>query len=238
MQTGQADVYIFGDEAGNPGDFQNLASNRYFIVVTATLRDLSWLTKLDGLGQALRGKLGILKIGLPFHAAKDNPQVKREVLHLIHGEELRVDATIVDKQAVRPELQHRHRLYAAIWASHLVNLLRDLNPRPSRANVTVASIGTAANAKAFRRGAERAMREMRAYGNASSSVLGLGQLGFMRLGALPVLVLGNHSSPSIELGLQVADYCAWPIQRKWERRDRSAYDQLKSKIRSERLITL
>src|SRR6266545_7706969 len=37
MQSGQADVYIFGDEAGNPGDFRNLAANRYFMVVTATL---------------------------------------------------------------------------------------------------------------------------------------------------------------------------------------------------------
>jgi hypothetical protein len=238
MQKGQADVYIFGDEAGNPGDFQNFAANRYFIVVTAALWDCSWLTRLDGLGQTLRGKLGIPKIGLPFHAAKDNPQVKHEVLNLISSEELRIDATIVDKQAVRPELQHRHRLYAAIWASHLVNLLRDLNPRPSQANVTVASIGTAANAKAFRRGAERAMQLMRSYGDASSSVLGLGQIGFMRLGALPVLVLGNQSSPSIELGLQVADYCAWPIQRKWERGDRSAYDLIESKVGSERLVTL
>src|SRR6266540_4210230 len=192
MQRDQADVYIFGDEAGIPDDFGNLAINRYFMVVTATLVDCSWLPRLDGLGQALRGKLGIPQIGRPFHAAKDNPQVKRDVLQLISGQELRIDATVIDKQTLRPELRRRHRLYAA----------------------------------------------MRAYGAASSSVLGLGQLGVMRLGALPVLVIGNHSSPSTELGLQVADYCAWPIQRKWERRDLSAYNLVKNRVRSERLVTL
>ncbi len=238
MQRDQADVYIFGDEAGIPDDFGNLAINRYFMVVTATLVDCSWLPRLDGLGQALRGKLGIPQIGRPFHAAKDPPQVKRDVLQLISGQELRIDATVIDKQTLRPELRCRHRLYAAIWASHLVHLLSDLTPRPSQANVTVASIGTAADARSFRRGAEQAMREMRAYGAASSSVLGLGQLGVMRLGALPVLVIGNHSSPSTELGLQVADYCAWPIQRKWERRDLSAYNLVKNRVRSERLVTL
>jgi hypothetical protein len=238
MQSSQVDVYVFGDESGNPGDFRNLAANRYFMVVTATLLDRSWLTQLDVLGQSLRGKLGIPQVGLPFHAAKDNPQVKRDVLQLIGSQELRIDATIIDKQTVGPELRRRHRLYTAIWASHLVHLLRQLTPRPSLAHVTVASIGTAADARAFRHGAERAMRDMRAYGAASSSVLGLAQVGVMILGAAPVLVLGNHSSPSIELGLQVADYCAWPIQRKWERGDVAAYDLLKARIRSERLITL
>jgi hypothetical protein len=207
------------------------------MVVTATIVDRSWLNQLDSLGQALRGKLGIPQIGLPFHAAKDNPQVKRKVLQLISGQQLRIDATIIDKQTIRPELRRRHRLYAAIWASHLVHVLSNLSPRPSQADVTVASIGTAADARAFHRGAERAMREMQAYGAASSSALGLGQLGVMRLGALPVLVLGNHSSPSTELGLQVADYCAWPIQRKWERQDLSAYNLLKARVQSERLIT-
>jgi hypothetical protein len=238
MRSGQADVYIFGDESGSPSDFRNLSANRYFMVVTATLLELSWLTQLDQLGQSLRGSLVIPQVGLPFHAAKDNPTVKRHVLDLIARQELRIDATIIDKQALRPELRRRHRLYAAIWADHLVHLLRQLNPRPLQVEVMVASIGTAGDARAFRRGAERAMRAMQAYGSASSSVLGLAQLGFMILGAGPVLVVEKHSSPSTELGLQVADYCAWPIQRKWEQGDLSAYSQLKARVQSERLITL
>lgn len=30
--------------------------------------------------------------------------------------------------------------------------------------------------------------------------------------------------------LQVADYCAWAIQRKWERKDTRSYDLIASKI--------
>lgn len=33
--------------------------------------------------------------------------------------------------------------------------------------------------------------------------------------------------------LQVADYCTWAIQRKWERADLRSYDLIKRKIRSE-----
>ena len=33
--------------------------------------------------------------------------------------------------------------------------------------------------------------------------------------------------------LQVADYCSWAIQRKWERGDTRSYDAIKGKIRSE-----
>jgi hypothetical protein len=149
MGSGQADVYVFGDEAGSPSDFRNLGANRYFMVVTATLPDLSWLTQLDQLGRALRGSLAIPHLGLPFHAAKDNPTVKRRVLDLIGRQELRIDATIIDKQVIKPELRRRHRLYAAIWADHLVHLLRQSTPRPSQVDVMVASIGTAGDARLF-----------------------------------------------------------------------------------------
>jgi len=33
--------------------------------------------------------------------------------------------------------------------------------------------------------------------------------------------------------LQIADYCAWAIQRKWERQDLRSYDLIRAKIRSE-----
>ena len=33
--------------------------------------------------------------------------------------------------------------------------------------------------------------------------------------------------------LQVADYCAWAIQRKWERNDTRSYDKIRNKIRRE-----
>lgn len=34
-------------------------------------------------------------------------------------------------------------------------------------------------------------------------------------------------------GLQVADYCAWAIQRKWERGDTRSYDLIKRRITNE-----
>jgi hypothetical protein len=33
--------------------------------------------------------------------------------------------------------------------------------------------------------------------------------------------------------LQVADYCTWAIQRKWERNDNRSYDLISGKLESE-----
>lgn len=33
--------------------------------------------------------------------------------------------------------------------------------------------------------------------------------------------------------LQVADYCTWALQRKWERGDERSYELIRAKIRSE-----
>ncbi|MYB51347.1 MAG: DUF3800 domain-containing protein [Acidobacteriia bacterium] len=42
----------------------------------------------------------------------------------------------------------------------------------------------------------------------------------------------HHASRS-HFGLQMADYCSWAIQRKWEKAELYAYDRIKPAIRSE-----
>lgn len=42
----------------------------------------------------------------------------------------------------------------------------------------------------------------------------------------------HHASRS-HFGLQIADYCSWAIQRKWEKAELDAYDRIKPAIRSE-----
>jgi len=43
----------------------------------------------------------------------------------------------------------------------------------------------------------------------------------------------SHWPPESDPCLQVADYCVWAIQRKWERDDSRSYDLIKDKIESE-----
>jgi len=44
--------------------------------------------------------------------------------------------------------------------------------------------------------------------------------------------IDHHKSPSHAL-LQVADYCAWAIQKKWQSNDRRSYDLIRNRIRNE-----
>jgi hypothetical protein len=43
----------------------------------------------------------------------------------------------------------------------------------------------------------------------------------------------NRASAATDPCLQVADYCAWVIQRKWERGDTVSYDMIREKIATE-----
>lgn len=233
-------LQLFGDEAGNPGDFTDRRDDRHFLVVTTALADAAWLSELDVLAQTLRARFNAPGIGAPFHAAKDRPEVMREVLELLSRHPFRVDATIVDKRRLDSGWHERRRLYSAVWAAHFVHLLPQLHPQSEPVDVVVASIGTGRDLRAFRRGVERAVAQAAAEVATYSAVLGLGLLGRMQLGTPAMIVTSRPGIPTLEPGLQVADYCTWAIRRRWERPAEPAwaYELIANHIASERLIDL
>ncbi len=230
-------MQLFGDEAGNPGDFSDRPDDRHFMVVTVSLSDSSWLSELDRLAVELRERFEIPALGAPFHASRDRPEVIREVLTRVASWTPRIDATIVDKRRLTDWWRERRRLYAGIWAEHLVRLLPQFRAQHA-VEVVVASIGTGRDLRAFRRGADRAVAQAAAEAATYSSVLGLGVLGRMTLGTGGLVVTGRAGVPQDEPGLQVADCCAWAIHRRWERPTEAAwaYGLIADSIASERLI--
>jgi hypothetical protein len=233
-------MLLFGDEGGNPGDFTDRADDRHFLVVTVSVADFSWFDQLEAVAQRLRERFGIAAIGRPFHAHKDRPEVKREVLTLLSQQIMRIDATIVDKRRLGPLWKERRRLYAAIWAAHLVHPLPQLHPQSEPVEVVIASIGTKSEMRAFRRGADRAVAQASAEAATYPAVLGLGVLGRMQLGTPAMVVTSRTANAGAEPGLQVADYCTWAIRRRWERPSEPAWahELLADKMATERLIDL
>jgi hypothetical protein len=51
------------------------------------------------------------------------------------------------------------------------------------------------------------------------------------MGQIPFSI--NHHSSAAHSMLQVADYCAWATQKKWQTGDVRSYDSLRGKIRNE-----
>ena len=53
-------MQLFGDESGNPGDFNDRPDDRYFMVSTVTIEDVSWLPDLEQLAVSLRQRFNEL----------------------------------------------------------------------------------------------------------------------------------------------------------------------------------
>jgi hypothetical protein len=146
-----------------------------------------------------------------FHASEDPQAVRDEVFALLQASDFRIDATILEKRKAQPHIQSERALYKMAWFLHFKYVAPHIANRQDRLFVTAASVGT--------------KKKRRAFHNAVGDVvLQVSPCASYRVAFWPML-----SDPC----LQVADYCTWAIQRKWERADTRSYDLIKHKVRSE-----
>ncbi len=200
--------YVFADEAGN-FDFSPKGS-RYFILTTVTLDSFAVGDAL----QALRRDMGLRGIGSPagFHAAEDAQAIRNEVFAVIARHEFRVDATVFEKaKTVAHRRDNDLKFYKTAWHFHMKHVL----PRVAVSDDEVFVVGASITLK---------KREQRV-NEAIAEVLGT------VAGSVPFKTAAW--SAASEPCLQVADYCCWAIQRKWEGGDERSYVLIKDKIRSE-----
>jgi hypothetical protein len=205
-------VYVFADESGNFDFSRKQGATTYFILTTVTMNDGA----VAGALAHLRRELACDGIGLdgkPFHCAEEKQAVRDRVFQTLDAHSFRIDATILEKAKAQPQLRAtEQRFYQYAWYFHMKYITRLICSANDRLLVVSASIG----GKPTRVTAFRA---------AVSDVI-------------------NQFSPAVdshvaawsaatEPGLQVADYCAWAIQRKWERGDSRSYDLIKAKIATE-----
>ena len=205
--------FVFADEAG---DFEFARKNnvsRYFIVCAISLDSCEIGQELLKLRRELMWD-GI-QIDDYFHATADKQLVRDRVFQLLNSFDFEIYAQVLEKSKAQPQIRTtRHRFYKHAW----LYLFRHAMPRIVRQPedqlmVTTASIGVKKGQADF-----------------SEAVLDvLKQTQRVDAGSWRTTFCSSASDPC----LQVADYCTWAIQRKWERGDERSYDLIKSKIKYE-----
>ena len=202
--------YVYGDESGNFDFSDQEGASRYFILTTVVVRDHAIEADLLELRRELVWEGEPLAGG--FHATNDKQRVRDRVFGVLGRHDFRVDATILEKRRVDPQLRTTEaRFYGFVWYAHLRGLVPALTPVSDELLVIAASIGTSTMRAALQ------LEVGLAEGNA----------------ARPVVMRATMWAASTNPMLQVADYCAWALHRKWERADTRSYDLIRSRIASE-----
>lgn len=199
--------YVFLDESGD-FDFSS-GGSRYFVLTSVTtLRPFTFDREMSDYRYAL------LEEGMDlerFHCVEDNRRIRENVFGTIVAaiDTLSIDCVIVDKAKTNPSLYEPRRFYPKMMGYLLKYVLRGMGSADARRAVVVTDRLPISKGKKI---VEKAIRE-----------------------AVPETIAFciRHHPSCAHFGLQVADYCCWAIQRKWERGDEQFYNRIRSGVRSE-----
>ena len=202
-----ARLYIFSDEAGDLTFRRAENISRYFILCTVSMDKCNVANAL----LRLRRKLNWhdYELGEYFHATTDKQTVRDLVYETISTHDIQVQATIMEKSKAQSQVRRtKPQFYHYGWFYHFKHGISPVAQPFSQIDVTAASIGDRKERPSFR----YAMRDV------------LHQT--MRRKEWSTGIYPAATDPCI----QVADYCAWAIQRKWERDDLRSYEIIEDKI--------
>lgn len=203
------DRYVFADEAGNFDFSLNPGASRYFILTTVTMNDCLIGDELLHLRRELAWQ-GV-NLDRSLHATTETQAVRDEVFPLLTGGDIRVDAIILEKRKAQPHIRADDRFYQMAWYLHFKYVAPRIAAFGDRLLVTAASLGTKKRKADFHNAVRRVVEQV-----------------------APTLTHQVASWPyESDPCLQVADYCTWAIQRKWELGDDRSHVLIASKIRSE-----
>lgn len=199
--------YLFSDEAGDFTFKKSDRISRYFIICTLSTDSLDMALALKRLRHDL------LHEGLPlgdfFHATVDKQAVRDRVYAEMMKHDFTFQATICEKSKAQPQVtQNKARFYKYPWYYHFKFGLAPGLRKHLKLTVTAASIGT--------------KKERLTYTNSLKDVIQQ---------CVPDIPWAVDFRPSMACPmLQAADYCAWAVQRKWERKDTRAFDLIADRM--------
>ena len=201
--------YIYADESGNFDFSSRQGASRYFILTSVAVTDHAIESDLLELRRELAWEGELLAGG--FHATNDKQRVRDRVFDVLGQHDFRVDAAILEKRKLNPTRRTAIRLYGLAWYFHLTGLVPALASASDELLVVAAAVGE---------------NDMRSEFYATVSTI---ENTCTPSVAMRATVWSAATTPL----LQVADYCAWAVQRKWERYDTRAYNLIRDKITSE-----
>jgi hypothetical protein len=201
------DKFIFADEAGCFTFNRERNVSRFFILCTVAMDDCAISADLLALRRTLAWEGADL--GDYFHATEDKQAVRDRVFETILTKPFTVQATIMEKCKAQSQVREsKARFYQYGYFYHFKRGISPMLTRNSQTLVTTASLGTKKERLAFEEAVADVMRQTHKSPKWKAD--------FMPCQADPCL--------------QVADYCAWAIMRKWERGDFRSYDIIKDRI--------
>lgn len=204
-----ADKYVFADEAGNFDFSTKEDATRYFVLCTVTLGDCQLGKDLLDLRRELAWD-GVY-LSRVFHATEDRQAVRDRVYELLSAADFRVDATIFEKRKTVPYRQNEVGFYQLAWYLHFKYVAPLIVGGTDRLLVTAASLGNKKERGVFHEAVTSVVRQV-------APTLS------HRVAFWP-----HDSDPC----LQIADYCTWAIQRKWELDDPRSHVLIADKIKTE-----
>lgn len=205
-----ARVYVFADEAGDFAFRRGPNISKYFILCTVVIPNCDVGESLLRLRREMAWNREPL--GDYFHATTDPNAIRTKIFSLIQETDIRVDATILEKSKSQPHIRTSdHVFYKYAWFYHFKHVAAQILKPHDELQITAASIGTKKGRGAFLSGLTDVLNQTTQRNKSVTS--------FWPAQADPCL--------------QIADYCTWAIQRKWERADTIHYETIKSKIATE-----
>ena len=137
------------------------------------------------------------KIDRPyFHACEDSTEVQKQVFDVLIRHDMRVDATIYEKRKAHPKTRPDYlTFFQFAWHYHLQGMITAMAADADEVFLVAASLENNQKQQARIKTAVRQVCEA-------------------RLEDIPLTACCWQSSNC--LGLQIADYCSWALQRQWE----------------------
>lgn len=207
--------YLFADEAGDFEFSRSPNVSKYFIVCAVTMDSCDVGYRLLELRRRLIWDKQA--VGDYFHASEDRQAIRNEVFALIQNTDFKVYAQILEKSKAQPQTREtKERFYQYGWYYLFKFVAWKIVSKDDELFVTTASIGTKKGQATFTASVNDVLQQT-------------------------VPIKRDHWRTSFcpsqaDPCLQVADYCAWAIRRKWESsgKDSRSYDLIKDKIAYER----
>lgn len=206
-----ARIHVFGDESGDFNFTKSPNSSRVFLVCTVAMNDCACADAL----LALRRELiwNYVPVGECFHASEDKQEVRNAVFAALKPMDFTVQATIMEKSKAQAHVRiSNSRFYHYGWYYHWKFVAPKLLKPTSEALITTAKVQTGKKQAVFTHAVNDSIEQ---------TTRSTWQTHFC---------LAAHDPC-----LQIADYCAWALFRKWESggAELRPYNEIASKVTHE-----